>query len=280
MGFSNNWVFCLTLLPLPPSSFKGTSSETLFKLRCWKSDGSLGDVLAGWGEEARSKKATNRKMLVAIVQANFFSLASQRRQSCWWRPCQEGVWRRMWWQRRTAVRQWSRYWLQPGSVVGLTHTTVRVAPQLSRTCLSLALTTTNWTLLNDPTSLNNLPCWSGNIILDAWLKQIWADLRPKGGSLNKDLSLDQPLTGRYCWMIQQHLTISHVDDRKKLLDAIDWKKFEQIYAVLSSPRGRALNKALSFDLGWHNLRGVLTSWLDQEFGPQNTYVEIRATFAT
>ena len=69
MGFSNNWVFCLTL---PPSSFKGTSSETLFKLRCWKSDGSLGDVLAGWGEEARSKKATNRKMLVAIVQANFF----------------------------------------------------------------------------------------------------------------------------------------------------------------------------------------------------------------
>ena len=32
--------------------------------------------------------------------------------------------------------------------------------------------------------------------------------------------------------------------------------------------------------GWHNLRGVLTSWLDPEFGPQNTYVEILATFAT
>ena len=32
--------------------------------------------------------------------------------------------------------------------------------------------------------------------------------------------------------------------------------------------------------GWHNLRGVLTSWLDPEFGPQNAYVEILATFAT
>ena len=32
--------------------------------------------------------------------------------------------------------------------------------------------------------------------------------------------------------------------------------------------------------GWHNLSGVLTSWLDPEFGPQNAYVEILATFAT
>ena len=32
--------------------------------------------------------------------------------------------------------------------------------------------------------------------------------------------------------------------------------------------------------GWHNLRGVLKSWLDPEFGPQNAYVEILATFAT
>jgi len=32
--------------------------------------------------------------------------------------------------------------------------------------------------------------------------------------------------------------------------------------------------------GWHNLRVVLTSWLDPEFGPQNAYVEILATFAT
>ena len=32
--------------------------------------------------------------------------------------------------------------------------------------------------------------------------------------------------------------------------------------------------------GWHNLRGVLTSWFDPEFGPQNAYVEILATFAT
>ena len=32
--------------------------------------------------------------------------------------------------------------------------------------------------------------------------------------------------------------------------------------------------------GWHNLRGVLTSWLDPEFGPQNAYVEILTTFTT
>ena len=31
--------------------------------------------------------------------------------------------------------------------------------------------------------------------------------------------------------------------------------------------------------GWHNLRGVLTSWLDPEFGPQNAYVKILATFS-
>ena len=35
-----------------------------------------------------------------------------------------------------------------------------------------------------------------------------------------------------------------------------------------------------FRSGWHNLQGVLTSWLDPEFGPQNAYVEIHATFAT
>ena len=35
-----------------------------------------------------------------------------------------------------------------------------------------------------------------------------------------------------------------------------------------------------FRPGWHNLRGVLTSWVDLEFGPQNAYFEILATFAS
>ena len=76
--------------------------------------------------------------------------------------------------------------------------------------------------------------------------------------------------------------------QKKLIQRQILIKFSRIYPQTNWFYKTALFPSLFFPnlpiflqiylpSGWHNLRGVLTSWLDPEFGPQNTYVEILAT---
>ena len=126
-------------------------------LQVWQSRRCMGTDKENCGKHKNFWRCHPFKLSLSL------SLANRRRHSCWWWPCQ-GVGRRM------------CGGLPSGSEAGtgtvlwvcvVWPTLVRVAAPSSRTCLSLPLTT-NWTLLNDLTTLNYLYM---NCISASWLKK-------------------------------------------------------------------------------------------------------------